>query len=112
MRKNLNDRCRHCRRFLPKDHTAPCPHCGGKGRILDENLEDGLVIATSGEVSTTRVERNIRLSAGILLLELVAAIGGFWLAGWIGAVVAMSVAVILLIAGPHAATKVRELSRF
>jgi len=41
------DKCRHCGTELPPTHTGPCPKCGGKSRVLDLAVSDGVVVHES-----------------------------------------------------------------
>jgi len=111
---SLSTRCSACGEALPLNFVGPCPKCGDTRKTQDKNIEGTLRF--SGSLGWQRTHEYYERHPILLPLVLAISIGspflGLILAGWIGVVVGLVIAVVTFILGLRAVTNVREIRQW
>jgi hypothetical protein len=104
--------CKNCNATLPASHTGPCPQC----RLTVGKLFRVGITATSRgraslQMARTFWPRNRPVFVFLLVITLLPPFAGLFISGWAGVAVGLFFAVLSLIVGPYAVTRVNEIIR-
>jgi len=108
--------CGNCNLAFPDTLGQPrraCPKCGSSQRHYTAHFKEKMTIGDSAEAWSTRTfyERNPLVLTIVGVISLGGPFLGFWLAGWIGVLVAFVLGVLSLFLGPFAVQKIKEIRR-
>lgn len=108
----VSAKCASCSAPLQPTHTGPCPRCGAVGKRIAGQVTERLTVSENLRWTNRRefFDKNPTAFYTALAMTFGAPLLGFVLSGVVGVAVGLGLAVIAWVLGPHAVTKVREIT--
>jgi hypothetical protein len=105
--------CKDCNAELPVSHSGSCPECGGLNKIVKVSLIAKVVLsaAVNWEKRVEYWERNPRILTVVIVLSILSPFIGLYIIGIPGALIGLTISVLLLFLSLKAVTKVREVTK-
>ena len=108
--------CSDCGKVLPggnKIPRVPCPNCGSTRRLINESINETVNVSMKVGWETVRefYEKNRSILAVVIAIAVSSPFLGLLVAGIPGVVVGLFLSVASYFLGPHAVTKVREITK-
>jgi hypothetical protein len=110
---NHSLRCSDCGCSLPGGERLPCPNCGSTKRAISESicLNAHASVSVGWERRREFYESNRTALVVVVAVSLLSPLLGFFIVGITGVLVGLLLACVSYLLGPHATTRVREITK-